>query len=70
MDVYEKIGYSILGVVALLWIAGMVAGAVAALPYGLVGLLGVVGIGVLLVKVIRERMKNTDDDYYSDNVDR
>jgi hypothetical protein len=70
MDAYEKIGYSILAVVALLWIAGMVAGAVAALPYGLVGLLGVVGIGVLLVKVIRERMKNTDDDYYSDNVDR
>jgi hypothetical protein len=70
MDAYEKVGYSILGFVALLWIFGMVAGAIAALPYGLAGLLGFVGIGALLIKVIRERLNNTEDDYYSKNVDR
>jgi hypothetical protein len=66
MDAYEKIGYSILGSVALLWIVG----AIAASPYGLVGLLTVVGVGTLLIKVIRERLKNKEDDYYSNNVDR
>ena len=45
MDAYEKIGYSILGTVALLWIVGMIAGAIAALPYGLIGLLAFVGVG-------------------------
>jgi len=70
MDTYEKIGYSILGALALLWIVGMVAGAIAALPYGLVGLLAFVGVGALLIKVIRERLKNKEDDYYSNNVDR
>jgi hypothetical protein len=70
MDAYEKIGYSILGSVALLWIVGMVVGAIAASPYGLVGLLTFVGVGALLIKVIRERLKNKEDDYYSNNVDR
>ena len=70
MDGYEKIGYSILGTVALLWIVGMIAGAIAALPYGLVGLLAFVGVGALFIKVIRERLKNREDDYYSKNVDR
>lgn len=70
MDAYEKIGYSILGTVALLWIVGMVAGAIAASPYGLVGLLAFVGVGALLIKVIRERLKNKEDDYYSNHVDR
>ncbi len=70
MDGYEKIGYSILGTVALLWIVGMIAGAIAALPYGLVGLLVFVGVGALFIKVIRERLKNREDDYYSNNVDR
>ena len=70
MDTYEKIGYSILGALALLWVIGMIAGAIAAMPYGLLGLLAFVAIGVLLVKVLRERLTSREDDYYSKNVDR
>lgn len=70
MDTYEKIGYSILGALALLWVIGMIAGAIAAMPYGLLGLLAFVAIGVLLVKVLRERLTSKEDDYYSKNVDR
>ena len=70
MDIYEKIGYSILGALALLWIFGMVAGAIAAMPYGLLGLLVLLAFGILLVKVIRERMNSEEDDHYSRNVDR
>jgi len=29
-----------------------------------------VGVGALFIKVIRERLKNREDDYYSNNVDR
>lgn len=70
MDNFEKIGYAILSVVAVCWLGVVLFGAVAALPYGLVGLLAITGIGVLLIKVIRERLANKDDDYYSKNVDR
>lgn len=70
MDTYEKIGYSILGALALLWVIGMIVGAIAAMPYGLLGLLAFVAIGVLLVKVLRERLTSKEDDYYSKNVDR
>ena len=70
MDTYEKIGYSILGALVLLWIVGMIAGAIVAMPYGLVGLLAFVGIGVLVIKVLRERLQSKEDDYYSKNIDR
>ena len=70
MDTYEKIGYSILGTLALIWLLGIVAGAIAALPWGILGLAGMLAIGILLVKVLRERLANKEDDYYSSNVDR
>jgi hypothetical protein len=33
-------------------------------------LIAIAGIGLLLIKVIRERVANTEDDYYSKNVDK
>jgi hypothetical protein len=39
MDAFEKTGYSILGTLALLWVIAILWGAIAALPYGLLGLL-------------------------------
>jgi len=70
MDNFEKIGYAILGLVAACWLAAIVYGVIAALPYGLVGLAAITGIGVLFIKVIRDRLANKEDDYYSKNVDR
>ena len=70
MDSLEKIGYAFLAVVAACWLTAVVFGAIAALPYGLVGLLGIVGIGVLFIKVLRDRLRNKEDDYYSKHVDR
>jgi hypothetical protein len=70
MDTFEKTGYSILGTLALLWVIAILWGAIAALPYGLLGLLGFVGIGALMIKVLRERLNSKEDDYYSKNVDR
>jgi len=70
MDGIEKVAYALLGFVSLLYLAVMVAGLIAALPWGIVGLFVIVGIGLLLIKVIRERIHNREDDYYSKNVDQ
>ncbi len=70
MDSFEKIGYVCLGVVAACYLAAMLIGMVAAFPFGLIGFVAIVGVGVLLIKVIRERLANAEDDHYSKTVDK
>ena len=70
MDGYERIGYACLVVVGIAYIAAMIVGVITAFPFGILVLVGLLGLGVLLVKVIRERLVNVEDDYYSDNVDK
>ena len=70
MDTYEKVAYSCLGTVAVLYLATIVAGMIAAFPFGLVGLVLLLGVGVLFVKVLKERLRNKEDDYYSKKIDR
>lgn len=70
MDVFEKISYTILGILALLWLAAIVAGMVAALPFGLIGLAVLLAVGLLLIKVIKERLSNSEDNYYDKEVDK
>ena len=70
MDTFEKIGYTLLGVLALLWLAAMLTGMVIAFPFGLLGLVALAGIGALFMKVLKERLTNKEDDYYSKNVER
>ena len=66
----EKIAYAILLTLAGLWLLAMIFGLIAAFPFGLIGLLGLIAIGLLLFKVLRERVGSEEDDYYSKNVDR
>jgi len=70
VDNLEKFGYVCLGIVALCYVAAMLAGMVVAFPFGIIGLIAIVGVGALLIKVIRERRRNTEDDYYSKTVDK
>tara|TARA_X000000950_G_scaffold279774_2_gene373104 strand:+ start:2023 stop:2256 length:234 start_codon:yes stop_codon:yes gene_type:complete len=47
------------------------AGAVLALKWmGYSWLLGLMGIGLILIRLVRERLANKEDDYYSRNVER
>ncbi len=55
MDIYEKWGYSLLSIIAAIYLIAMFVGMIAAFLYGLLGLLLMAGIGVLLVKVVKER---------------
>jgi hypothetical protein len=70
MDSYERIGYACLAVVGIAYVAAMVLGLISAFPFGILVLVGLLGVGVLLVKVIRERLASAEDDYYSDNVEK
>jgi hypothetical protein len=70
MDNYEKWGYTLLAIIAALYIVALFIGIISTFPFGLIGLLLIAGIGILLVKVLKERMKNKEDDYYSREIDQ
>ncbi|MGE0626087.1 MAG: hypothetical protein AB7I04_16770 [Pseudomonadales bacterium] len=70
MDTLEKVGYVCLAIVAACYIAAMLFGMVAAFPFGIIGLIAIIGVGALLLKVIRERRASAEDDYYSKTVDK
>ena len=70
MDTYEKVGYTCLGVVAALYFLAILGGMIAIFPYGLLGFVVLIGVGALLVKVLKERLSNAEDRYYSDNIER
>lgn len=70
MDNFEKTGYSLLLVIAILYVVALVVGMVAAYPFGIIGLILITGIGLLSIKVVKERLRNKEDDYYSDRVDK
>ncbi|MEW6182158.1 MAG: hypothetical protein AB1500_03140 [Bacillota bacterium] len=64
----ENGGYVLLGIVALCWLAAMVAGMIAAFPAGIIGLIAITGFGLLLAKAVKDRLANKEDDYYAKKV--
>jgi len=66
----ERIGYILLSIVAAGWLIAILAGMIVAFPFGLIGLIVIMGIGFLFAKVIKDRMENKEDDYYSKNVEK
>lgn len=66
----EKLAYFLIGGVAVLWLGAMIAGMIVMLPYGLLGLVVLAGFGLLVAKVVGERLANKEDDYYDQNVNQ
>ena len=66
----EKVGFGLLGVVAVIYVLALIVGMIAAWPFGLIGLCLIGGIGLLFWKVLQERLNNKEDDYYAKNVDK
>jgi hypothetical protein len=66
----EKAAYAILLGLAVLWVLAVVAGMIAAFPFGVLGLLAMIAVGLLFIKVLRERLANREDDHYSRHVDK
>lgn len=66
----EYVGYILLGLVAICWFVFVIMGMIEALPYGIIGLVALIGFGLLFLKVLKDRLKNKEDNYYSKNVDK
>ena len=66
----EYLGYVLLGIVGVVWLVVILYGIVAAFPYGIIGFVALAGIGLLLAKVVKDRLENKEDDYYSNNVEK
>lgn len=66
----DAIALIIVVIFALLWLAVAVTGIVAAVPFGVLGLVPVAVILGLLAVVIYQRLNNAEDDYYDKNIDQ
>ena len=66
----EIVGYVLLFIVAVIWISAMIIGMVAAFPWGIIGLIALIGIALLFFKVLADRLSSREDDHYSKTVDK
>ncbi len=66
----ENIGYVLLGIVAVIWLVAIFIGFIAAFPFGIIGFVALAGFTFLFARVIKDRVENKEDDYYSDNIDK
>ena len=66
----KSIAFILLGILAACYIAALVYGLIAAFPAGVLGLIGLIALALLLVQVLKDRLENDEDDYYSNNVDK
>ena len=66
----EKFAYAVLGGVALTYVVALIAGLIVVWPFGLIGLVVLAAVGALFIKVLRDRLNNPEDDYYSRNVEK
>jgi hypothetical protein len=64
----EKIGYTFLIVALIVWIYLLIKSLVDIFPEGIIGFIAIAGIGFLFIKVLGDRLKNKEDDYYDKNV--
>jgi len=66
----EKTAYIILLIVTAVWLIAMIVGLIVAFPAGLIGLLAIVGLGLLFIKVLKERLTSNKEDRYSKEVEK
>lgn len=59
---------AVLGVAA--YIFALFVGMIAAFPFGILGLVPLVGVVILIYVVLRDQTTSKEDKYYSDNVDQ
>jgi len=66
----ERIAYSILIIVAIAWIIAWMVGMFQNMWIGIIGLAMLVGLGLLFIKVLHDRMKSSKEDRYSREVEK
>jgi hypothetical protein len=66
----EKAGYIILIIVAIVWIIAGIVGMSRNVWIGIIGLITLVGLGLLFIKALSDRMKSSKDDHYSRDIEK
>ncbi len=66
----EKVAYIILIVVTIAWIIAWIIGMFENVWLGIIGLVTIVGLGLLFIKALTDRLASNKDDKYSRNVEK
>ena len=64
----EKMGYIILIIVTIAWIIAWIVGMFENVWLGIIGLVTIIGLGLLFIKALTDRLESKKDDKYSKNV--
>ena len=64
----EKTAYIILLLAVIAWIIAWVIGMFQNIWIGIIGLVTLIGLGILFIKALSDRIKSSKDDKYSKNV--
>jgi hypothetical protein len=64
----EKLGYIILMIVTVAWIIAWIVGMFENIWLGVIGLATIVGLGLLFIKALTDRLASKKDDKYSKEV--
>jgi len=66
----EKTAYIILIVVTIAWIIAWIIGMFENVWLGIIGLVTIIGLGLLFIKVLTDRLASKKDDKYSREVEK
>ncbi|HNR65641.1 MAG TPA: hypothetical protein PKJ95_05035 [Atribacterota bacterium] len=66
----EKTGYAILIIAAIAWIIAWMVGMFQNTWLGIIGLATMVGLGLLFIKALSDRVKSSKNDHYSRDVEK
>jgi c-di-AMP phosphodiesterase-like protein len=64
----EKIAYIILIIVTIAWIIAWIVGMFENIWLGIIGLVTIIGLGLLFIKALTDRLVSKKDDKYSRDV--
>jgi len=64
----EKTAYIILMIVTIAWVIAWIIGMFENLWLGIIGLATIVGLGLLFIKALTDRLASKEDDKYSRDV--
>ena len=65
----EKAGYVLLALVAIVYLLLVIGGLIIVFPWGIIGLVLIVGLGLLFTRVLKDRLSSKEDDYYSKKIE-
>jgi len=66
----EKTAYLILIIVTIAWIIAWIIGMFENVWLGIIGLVTIIGLGLLFIKALTERLASKKDDKYSRDVEK